>query len=67
MSDTIHQALISHVGAMHPYLFRPAISRLKHCVPVYTYLVTGYFTPEKLGDIVWYVSAVPTILPFIHS
>ena len=54
MSDTIHQALISHVGMNHLDL-RPATPHLKYRVLVYTYLITDYFTPEKLGYIVWYV------------
>ena len=62
MSDTIHQALISHVGMNHLDL-RPATPHLKYRVLVYTYLITDYFTPEKLGYIVWYVWLFPLCPP----
>ena len=41
----------------------PAASRLRCYVPVYTYLITGYNTPEKLGEVVSCVPAASPIPP----
>ena len=63
LCDTIHQALICHAGKT-PLIYAPATSRLRCYVPVYIYLITGYNTPEKLGDV---VSCVPAAFaPPLH-
>lgn len=66
MSDTVHQALISHVG-MNRLDLTPTTSLLRYCVAVYTYAITGYHTPQKLGNVVWYVPAASAPHLSTHS
>ena len=43
-------------------------SRLKHCIPAYFYVITGYNTPQTLGTLVWCVLAKSSAMPpFTHS
>jgi len=63
LCDTIHQALICHVGKFR-LRFMPRHFRLRCYVPVYIYLITDYNTPEKLGEVVSCVLAASAILPF---
>ncbi|KAF7289480.1 hypothetical protein HMN09_01342000 [Mycena chlorophos] len=55
ISDTAHQALISHTGTSS-VLFFAALDQ--YALPVYTYLVTNFDNPIQLGLIVWCVDRV---------
>ena len=43
----------------------PATSRSKYRIPVYIYVITGYNTPQRLGNLVWYAPPA-SVMPFTH-
>ena len=66
VSDTVHQALISHVGTIRP-IHILTTPRFKCYVPAYIYVIKGYSTPQVLENLVWCVPVASAIPLFTHS